>query len=293
MTGCLFKKKVVLAAYLMIGLLIVQTYSSQMYAAESPAKATQSKLMLLESILKKSKRPKEVYASGNENAITIMDEAHKHYDAAKAWLDKGEYRQSDMEIQKSLQKISTSFRMVVDKEDETEVALEQYDLLHKRVTSFNDLYSQLPSAKAKGLMDVNEVNKLINEAESLYQQKQPKQALAPLAKAADMLEKALSDARKNETVVYALDFATPEDEYQYELERNVSYIELTDIVLSSNSPEIKKKLPLIKMLIKKNDKLVNDAKNSFQSGDVTQAIELLEKGNKTLVQALRIGGLTL
>lgn len=287
------KKKVVLAVGLVVSCLFGQVFLHEGYAAEISEKTTQNKLILLESVLKKSKRPKEVYASGNDQAIVIMNEAQKHYDAAKSLLEKGEYQKSDSEIQKSLQKISKSFRMVVDKETETEVALEQYDMLYKRVKSFRDLFSQLPAEKAKGLMDVNEVDQLIVKSKSLYQQKQPQKAIVPLTKAADQLEKALSDARKNETVVYALEFATPEDEYKYELERNKNYLELTNIILSSNSPDIQKKLPLLKMLIKKNNNLINNAEDLLKKGDIKQAIELLEKGNKTLVQALRIGGLTL
>ncbi len=281
--------------------LFMQPCFSETSAAEKPdldelqkaKKETLNKLNLLGYILTKSKRTKEVQASGNVKAISILEMARRHYDAAKVLLDKEEFDKSDTEIQKSLQSISVSFRMVVDKGKEAEIASEQYDLLYSRVKNFSVLFNQLPAEKVKGILDSVKVNELIKEAEYLHREKQPKQALTPLSEAADMLEQALSDARKNETVVYALEFATPEDEYKYEMQRNENYTLLTNMILKTSPLENKKKLPLVRMLMNKNEELVVEAEKQFESGAVNEAIVLMEKGNKTLVRALRLGGLTL
>lgn len=280
-------------------------YFTGLYAAEASALATDSvevqkkrkgtlnKLNLLGYILTKSNRAKEVRASGNEEAIAILRAAGKHYDAAKSLLDEGEFDKSNLEIQKSFQNISVAFRMVVDKKKENEVAREQYELLYSRVKNFSDLFNQLPADKIKGILDSDKLNMLIKKSESIYQKNHPKQALVPLSEAADMLEQALSDARKDETVIYALEFLTPEDEYNYELQRNDNYTLLINMILDASPPENRKKLPLIRMLVNKNEELVIKADKLFQSGAVDEAIILLEKGNKTLVRALRLGGLTL
>ncbi len=47
------------------------------------------------------------------------------------------------------------------------------------------------------------------------------------------------------------------------------------------------------MLVNKNEELVIEADKLFKTGAVEEAIILLEKGNKTLVRALRLSGLTL
>ncbi len=295
--------------FLVIGLLIalsyVQPYFTGVYAAEDSAsaadsvevqkkkKGTLNKLNLLGYILNKSNRAKEVRASGNDKAIALLRAASEHYNAAKLLLDKEEFDKSNLEIQKSLQNISVAFRMVVNKEKENEVAREQYDVLYSRVKNFSDLFNQLPADKIKGILDSGKMNMLIKKAESIYQKNMPKQALVPLSEAADMLEQALSDARKDETVIYALEFLTPEDEYNYELQRNDNYTLLINLILDSSPPENRRKLPLIRMLVNKNEELVIEADKKFKSGAVEDAIILLEKGNKTLVRALRLGGLTL
>ncbi|HEB56539.1 MAG TPA: hypothetical protein ENI98_09585 [Gammaproteobacteria bacterium] len=286
---------------LLICLLPGQVFFSGLYADETSASVkiqkekneTLSKLNLLGYILTKSKREKEVLASGNDKAIIILEMARKHYETAKMLLDKGEIDSSNDEIQKSLQNISVSFRMVVDKEGAIELAREQYSLLLSRVKNFRELFQQLPADKVKGLLDAQKLASLIKKAEALYHKNQPKQALEPLLDAADMLERALSVARKNETVVYALEFSSPEDEYKYELERNKNYTLLSKMLLSTSPPENKKKLPLIRMLINKNEQLVVEAEKKFRNGAVDDAILLLEKGNKTLIRALRFGGLAL
>ncbi len=286
---------------LLAGFMSLQICFSEANASENSVSSeikkekreTLNKLNLLGYILTKSKRTRDVENSGNEKAISILKMARKHYDAAKTFLDSNEFEKSNAEIQKSLQSISVSFRMVVNKEREKEVAKEQYDLLYSRVKSFSDLFNQLPADKVKGILDSDKVNMLIKKSESLYAEGNPKQALEPLSAVADMLEQALSDARKNETIVYALEFETPEDEYKYEMERNENYTLLTNMIISTSPPENKKKLPLIRMLMNKNEELVVEAEKMFESGEVDSAIELLEKGNKTLVRALRLGGLTL
>lgn len=290
---------------LLVVLSYVQPYFTGIYAAEDSnsaadsvelqkkKKGTLNKLNLLGYILTRSNRAKEVRASGNEKAIAILRAAGEHYDAAKLLLDKGEFDESNLAIQKSLQNISVAFRMVVDKAKEDKVAREQYDLLYSRVKNFSDLFNQLPADKIKGILDSDKLNMLIKKSESIYQEDQPKQALVPLSEAADMLEQALSDARKDETVIYALEFLTPEDEYNYELQRNDNYTLLINMILDAHPPENRRKLPLIRMLVNKNEELVIEADKQFKSGAVEEAIILLEKGNKTLVRALRLGGLTL
>ena len=288
-----------------VALLCVQPHFTEVYAAEGSAsaadsvevqkkkKGTLNKLNLLGYILNKSNRAKEVRASSNDKAIALLRAASEHYNAAKLLLDKEEFDKSNLEIQKSLQNISVAFRMVVNKEKENEVAREQYELLYSRVKNFSDLFNQLPADKIKGILDSDKMNMLIKKAESIYQKNMPKQALVPLSEAADMLEQALSDARKDETVIYALEFSTPEDEYNYELQRNDNYTLLINLILDSSPPENRRKLPLIRMLVNKNEELVIEADKKFKSGAVEDAIILLEKGNKTLVRALRLGGLTL
>ncbi len=297
--------KLLVGVCLLVVLSYVQPYFTGIYAAEDSASVTDSvemqkkrkgtlnKLNLLGYILTRSNRAKEVRASGNENAIAILRTAGEHYDTAKSLLDEGEFDKSNLEIQKSFQNISVAFRMVVDKEKETEVAREQYELLYSRVKNFSGLFNQLPADKIKGILDSDKLNMLIRKAESIYQKDQPKQALVPLSEAADMLEQALSDARKDETVIYALEFLTPEDEYNYELQRNDNYTLLINMILDASPPENRKKLPLIRMLVNKNEELVIEADGLFKKGAVDEAIILLEKGNKTLVRALRLGGLTL
>lgn len=290
-----------LRACLLICLLFMQGGFSGIYAAETSASVkiqkekseTLNKLNLLGYILTKSKREKEVLASGNDKAIIILEMARKHYETAKMLLEKGEIDSSNDEIQKSLQNISVSFRMVVDKKRAMELARDQYALLRTRVKSFRELFQQLPAEKIKGILDSQHLTRLIREAESIYHENRPKQALVPLLEAADMLERALSEARKNETVVYALEFSSPADEYKYELERNKNYTLLSKMLLSTSPLENKKKLPLIRMLINKNEQLVIEAEKQFESGAVEKAIILLEKGNKTLIRALRFGGLAL
>lgn len=161
-------------------------------------------------------------------------------------------------------------------------------------------YSKRPSPtqRRKGLplsklLDQAQVESWLREARSHAEQGDYTTALRVLGRASSAVESALSRARARETVTYALEFKTPEDEYRYEYERNRSYVSLAQILLNTAPAELRRRIPLIKRLIARSEKQVAEAEALKQSGDMAQALTTIERANKTIVQALRMGGLAL
>ena len=82
---------------------------------------------------------------------------------------------------------------------------------------------QSKGPSASGLLNRGRVNELLEESRYLEDNGDPQTAQRRIKEAYNMAVAALTRIRENETVVYALDFRTPADEYRYEQNRHQSY----------------------------------------------------------------------
>ncbi len=263
---------------------------------ERERKVLASKLRMLDSILFRSQRAKRVAASNNPRAKALLADARNAYRQAQSYFDSGDLDQARQASRQSLEAVTRAFALIVDTEGLNTRAREQYRELLENIRVYEK--ALIDTAHRKGLnpgelLDQDAVEKGIRAAQARADAGDYPAALATLRKVSDTVESALSRARARETVTYALEFATPLDEYRYEYERNRSYVALAQVLLRTAPPEMHRRIPLIKRLIEKSQHQVKAAEEQRQAGNTEQAIKTIELANKTIVQALRMGGLAL
>jgi len=254
------------------------------------------KLKFIDMLVNRSPRVKRVEASDDSKAKELLAAAQQHHRRAVAEMEKGDLDQVDHFVGLALDAVGIAFRMVADPAHREAVEAERYKELEARVASFRQAFKEVAAqkgAQTAAFLDEVKVATLVGEAEALAKEKRYQQANQPLAKAADMVERALAKAREKETLVYDLNFATPEEEYAYDLERNRSYELLANMMVAQCPPERKSRLPLIKRLIQRNEELRAEADALAAGGDTEGAIQVLQKGTDSLVRALRMAGLPL
>jgi hypothetical protein len=98
--------------------------------------------------------------------------------------------------------------------------------------------------------------------------------------------------RANETLFHEKKFDSIEDAYQDEMETNRSYMLLLGKILATQ-PENNQKKQLISKLVKENQESVNQSMSAMTTGNMEQALELLESGTQKLIKAMRYFGLAL
>ena len=92
--------------------------------------------------------------------------------------------------------------------------------------------------------------------------------------------------RGGDTLVRSLNFATREEEYQYELDRNDTHLMLLK-VLAADKPKIPGMDGMLKGHVDKAAALRAQAEETSRSGDRAAAIEGLEASTRELVRAIR------
>ena len=91
--------------------------------------------------------------------------------------------------------------------------------------------------------------------------------------------------RSGDTLVRSLDFATKEEEYRYELDRNDTHQMLVRVLL-----EGKPRTPGQQTFIDKALQLRGEADAAAVGRDHTAAVKLLEESTRELIRAIRSAG---
>lgn len=128
------------------------------------------------------------------------------------------------------------------------------------------------------------------EADKLMRAGKIVEARAELDKAYHLIKISIESMRGGQTLVRSLNFATPEDEYHYEIDRNNTHKMLVKLFLSEKKVSAYGKKMADKS-IKEANKLRAIADREARAKQFSKAIKLLEQSTKQLVRAIRSSGI--
>lgn len=225
-------------------LLVIVSLVSLVFAPINQSVANESdrhkaQLDSVARLLGQSSVSKQVLNSENDAAIQHYKLAKSSYEAAVA-----AYRNGDVDESKALIKKAKGelFEAVVyanikgvDKAKEKD--RQNYDSKRRSVTALLDALDRVSANKGRVEQNkavVDSATKLISKADDLYFEKQYVAGIAALNKALRDIENAISSMRTGDTLVRSLSFASPVDEYKYELERNNTHFMLLDMCLAES-----------------------------------------------------------
>jgi len=101
---------------------------------------------------------------------------------------------------------------------------------------------------------------------------------------------AVSELREGDTLVRNLNFATKEEEYRYELDRNDTHRMLVKLLLKERVKSESTR-HMVESFVEKATQLRQKAEAIAKKGDYEQAIEVLEESTRQLVRAIRGAGI--
>lgn len=101
----------------------------------------------------------------------------------------------------------------------------------------------------------------------------------------------VGEIRRGHSVFVARVFATPEDEFAYERERNDSYVLLVGIALAERAEDQPGLAALAARLTAESARLRTEAEHQAGGGDAVAAIATMERATDRLVAVLRAAGL--
>ena len=134
------------------------------------------------------------------------------------------------------------------------------------------------------------ISALVAEADRLAAASQRQQAEATLNKAYLLARAAVTSLRRGDTLVRSLNFATAQEEYAYELDRNDAHLMLVES-LAAQSAAATPPAAMIKGFVAKATELRREAELQSRDGDHAAAVKRLEESTHQLVRAIRSLGI--
>ena len=193
---------------------------------EAAARALSAKLDLLDRLVHEEELVKRISGSSDEEAKQLLAEAQNLWEQAELGFEAGNHATAAEYADRGLKAVSIASRRVVDTGRRAVADRARYEMLRKRVLGFTEAFQRVviekPGQQIAGLLDHDEVSRLLHEADQQVVVGNYIQAIERAATAAESVEQALAAARKQDTLFHELKFNTLEDEYDYEKQRNKS-----------------------------------------------------------------------
>lgn len=257
-------------------------------------RALSSKLQLLGRLVHGEDLVRRVTASDDEEARRALARAQELWQLADASFATGDNEAAGNYAGEGLAAVTAVSRMVVDTRRRNSEDKARYETMRKRVLSFTEAFQRVALEKqdraVAGLLNQPEVTRLLGEAEQYAARDDYAHAIEHVTHASDLVETALAKARDRDTLLHELKFDTPEDEYSYEEQRNMSYRMLVEI-LEREKADNPEGLASIRKAVEENTRIREEAEGLMKRGDVRAAIGRLEEGTETLARVLRMSGL--
>jgi hypothetical protein len=274
------------------GLWVGAAWAQQQVEAKSEIERLISqKALMLEAYLG-SQRAADALRSGEPKNIEVVERARADLAEGAEALGKGDLKRAEQSLNAGLRQVSTLVLQQgaraanpAAKKGEFRARRSQIDSFIRSLEAASDA---APLSPWTGRLAV--ARKGLQQADALNDQEKYAEASARLVSIYEDVVVLIGEARRNQSIVYRLEFATPAQEFAYELERNKSYEILVDIAIAEMKNPDKALLPYIQRLVGESRELREQAGVHAAGGDHIKAIGTLENATKQLVRALRSAG---
>ncbi len=273
---------------LLIALILILSSANQVVAQANPqGAANNARVQSVGKLIETSKAAKQIEASANPEAIAKRDEARALHRQAVEAINAGDLDSGNALLSKASKTIFEAVRMagkngVLEKKRERD-----YLTRLKAVNALTDTHARISQEKG-----------IASESSNLREIVDAKIAQAQLVEARKVLDEAyvaakvaIEQVRGGETLVRTLHFATKEEEFHYEVDRNDTHIMLVDVLLQE---KLKANAGLKSIVEKFMDKAAQTratAEQQAAKGDYNTAVDTMERATKEILRAIRSAGI--
>lgn len=254
------------------------------------AEQVKQKLGFADMVIEGSASAKRVAASDNAEAKQLKADAKRGLGEARAALGAGD-NNAAMEAVDAALRLMHSATTLVPAATQDDKA--RHAALLEQVRGFEVSYKrnldQGMKPKPGMELDTNKFSRMMTDAADLADKGQHAEAIKRLEAANDLLTASLSAMLDSQTVVYEKNFATPKDEYEYELARYNSYAELVPLAIEQRRPA-PQTLSMMDELTKRAHEIHDEGVGLAKKGDHRMAIMAMHAATERVQRALRLAG---
>jgi tetratricopeptide (TPR) repeat protein len=254
-----------------------------------------SRLESVEKLLETSSAAQQIKGSDNQAAKDKHEQAIELFEKAKLAQSKGDEQQAADLLKQATTAMFEATRMI--KKDESFMAkdVRDFDARKESVEALCTAYENI--AKEKGIDSATEnelhafVFKRIDQAEALKQEDRVKEGRKMLDEAYVAAKVAIEHLRGGETLVRSLNFASIEEEYHYEVDRNDTHRMLVDVLLKEKMKTNGGIETMVNKFMDRAEELRARADEQASDGQYENAVITLEQSTKEIVRAIRSAGI--
>lgn len=266
--------------------------SSRLQASEPDRAQLERRFESVGTLISKSTAARQIEASNITAATEKRAAAQSQYEEARSAFASGDLAKASTLLSAASKTMFEAARLAAP---ETVTAKKVETDYKNKLESVRALLSaQRRISDEKGNAETRESSKQID---ALLEDAERKAASGQYAGARTILEQAyllakasVSSMRSGDTLVRSLNFATKEEEYHYEIDRNDTHQMLVKVLveekLAGSAPN-----PRINELLASAGALRGEAEAAASRGDHEAGIKLLEQSTGELVKAIRAAGI--
>jgi len=255
------------------------TAHNEALANDKQKEMLNQKFALLDSMLNRSSSTNKILTGDNEEAKELVAQTKMRVVEAHSNFDAGDLDGAEQGINDALKLFYSAKATARKSQSSTMVQRSRYQELLQAIELLRELNdSPLPPDTVD----------LLSQARQHTQRDDYRQANKLLSRAYELLSADTAKAFDMKTVVYSLEFATPREEYEYELRRHDSSKKLISFMRERNNREGLDQI--LERYLQAARDLEDSAHIEAQRGDYPQAIQSMEKAGSEMQRALRVLG---
>jgi tetratricopeptide (TPR) repeat protein len=255
------------------------------------AAQVKQKLDYAETLVNSSPVAKWAAGAADAEAKALLDKAKVRVRTAQAALTAGDNAAAMDAVDEAVRLVGEAGRRMPADSGQDDKA--RYNELLDRIQGFDKSYQKNVEKgvkpKSGKTLDRAGFDALMREGSMLAGRGEYAEAVKRLETADDMIVEALGALLQAQTMIYDKNFATPKEEYEYELSRYDSYVELIPLAIEQRGP-LPQTVTMMHQLAGRAKEIHDEGTALAAKGDHKMAIMALQAATEKLQQALRLAG---
>ncbi len=264
--------------------------ATRLQAAKTDKETLRFNLESAGKLIETSSAARQIESSKVPEALAKREKAREFYKSAQTALSGGDLERASLLLADARATFFDAVRLAAPGEVTAAKLVNDYKARLDSVNALLTAYKRIASEKGRTATGLGEtvapVEKGIAEAGKLAQEGKYKEARSVLDGVYLVTKAGVSGLRSGDTLVRSLNFASKEEEYRYEIDRNDTHQLLIDVLLSEKRGD-----SMVQRFIAKARELRTQAEGASKGKDYATGVKLLEESTAELVRAIRGAGI--
>lgn len=254
-----------------------------------------TRLEFVERLIEKSSGAEQIDSNKNKEASARREKARSLYQQGLSAAEQGDDARAHKLLDQATTTMFEAVRLAGKEGVVKDIQLTRYQDRLDSLNALCEAYDNIRLEKKLGPANESDLYPLVqsrrSDAETLKRDNKLAEARTALDEAYVAAKVAIEHLRGGDTLIRSLTFATKEEEYDYEVDRNDTHKMLVTVLAEQKIKSDQQKRKMIEKFVEKAAKIRTQAESSAGSGDFDQGVILLENSTKELVRAIRSVGI--